>query len=65
MVYALLAERAEADDRAELTLSPHVNEKHVQDVARNRAELDVLLYQPIGKQAAGDAALLRELGGVA
>jgi len=34
-------------------------------MARNREELDVQLLAPMGKQAAGEAALLRMIGGVA
>jgi hypothetical protein len=34
-------------------------------MSRNREELDAWLSAPIGKQAAAEAALLRELGGAA
>lgn len=64
-VYALLAERAVAVDLAELVLSPHVADKERPNMARNRDELDVMLGQPIGKQAEAESALLRSLGGAA
>jgi hypothetical protein len=65
VVYALLAERADAADRAELALAPHVKDEARADMSRNREELDAWLSAPIGKQAAAEAALLRELGGAA
>lgn len=65
VVYALLAERAEAADRAELALAPHVSDDARGDMARNREELDAALLRPIGRQAAAEAALMRELGGAA
>lgn len=64
-VYALLAERADALDRAELVLSPHVEKRDRQSMVRNRAELDAGLLAPIGRQAEAESALLRELGGAA
>lgn len=65
VVYALLAERADAADRAELLLSPDVKDEARRDLGRNREELDAWLAAPTGRQAAGEAALIRELGGAA
>lgn len=64
-MYALLAERADAWDRTELLFSAHVADEHRADMARHREQLDGWLDAPIGKQAAGEALLLRELGGAA
>lgn len=61
----MLAERADADDRAEVSLAPHVQDETRRKLGKNRAELDAWLAQPIGRLAAGEQALLRELGGVA
>lgn len=65
MVYALLSARALDQDRAELGLSPHVEDKARKDMARNREGLDDWLNEPVGKQAVGERALIRELGGAA
>jgi hypothetical protein len=65
VVYALLAERADAADNAEMAVWPHVTDESRPDMSRNREELDAALSRPIGKQAAAEAALLRELGGAA
>jgi hypothetical protein len=42
---------------------PHAEEKERRNIARNRAELDAVLAMPMGKQAAAEEALIRELGG--
>lgn len=61
-VYALKAERAEADDRAEMAMVADVDEKVRKDMCRNRAELDAMLLAPMGRSAHAEEALLRELG---
>lgn len=61
-VYALLAERADAQDRVELLLSPNVKEDSRADMSRNREELDSWLLAPMGKQATAEKAMLKELG---
>jgi hypothetical protein len=61
-VYAFLAEKAEADDRAELAMVADVDDKHRKDMCRNRAELDAMLSAPMGRTAEAEKALLRELG---
>lgn len=57
-------ERARADDRAELILSGSelLKKEAREEMARNREELDAWLSQPMGRQALGEQALLRELG---
>lgn len=62
LAYAVLVERALADDRAELVLSAHASQEKREVMARNREELDAWLAAPMGRQAAGESALLRELG---
>lgn len=46
MVYALLVERAAAEDLAELQLSPEVDKAQRAELCRNRDELDVWLDEP-------------------
>ena len=63
LVYALLAERADALDRTELLFSPHVDEKYRDDMAHHREELDSWLSEPMGRQAEAERALIKALGG--
>jgi hypothetical protein len=65
LVYAVLAERADADDRAELARWAYVTDADRPELCRNRDRLDEWLSEPTGLQAVGEAALLRELGGAA
>ena len=60
-----MAERALEADRAELLLSAHVKDDARKDMARNRDELDAWLLAPMGRQAAAEQALVKELGGAA
>jgi hypothetical protein len=62
-VYAVLAERADALDIAEVALYPHTDKDGAEDLCAHRASLDRWLAEPVGRQAAAEAALLKALGG--
>lgn len=62
-VYALLVEKAEAIDRAEVAVQPHVSDDARRDWVTHRDELDSWLAEPTGRQAEAEKALLRALGG--
>lgn len=64
-MYALLAERADARDNAEVPLLAHADQDQRAGLCRHRADLDEWLAAPTGREATGEQALLRELGGVA
>ena len=65
VVYALLAERADKQDHTELLFSPHVEDTQRKEMARNREALDAWLSAPLGRLAAAESALVKELGGAA